>query len=352
MSDKIKSIEMSAAKNRIRIEIANQVTCFASKLTIPEQFKGLTLPAESWFFENILKDMFEKQIGTNKLTIDGVEQDYKVALKSLVNMPEGFHLAKCSFDEFIKFKSKPSKSGVNYMTKEPSKEGPDYDFVWADYCSNAHHNDIDQLVNIAQNHMPFGGLLYATFCVKSRAKGNNYIEYAKRFRSKKYRVNTKNNDSTEVTKAVTEFINQELNKIPEKTAKMIYNVLYHGGHSCRTPMVTVGFLIGSIYAQEETFTITPIVDVRRDSKLKLRRWQTAFKLKGKKAWMARVTKGKLPSKNEDSPQLKAALYRYEKKWKGLTSEKKNKIANKYGLSHRQFASKIAWLHGKLAKKRV
>jgi hypothetical protein len=346
---KISSIENSPEKVTIRTEIIDQtlkmIDCLPRKLG----FHAATLPAESWYFEKSLLQMIRNYHKDLPVQIDGVEKKNHTALKSIKNMPEQCRLTYGAFSSFLSNKIEASSSGINYLMKCKDEEVKKLQLLWADYCITAHREDMVEFVEWVGKYVE-QGLIYTTVSLKSRGKKGSYVKTAMKFAGKWYQVNKKNEDATEARNAIVAFLLNEMKKT-HQNVKMVYNVLYHGGKLGSTPMLTVGFAVN--LPENE---IKCIDDVRRNSELKARRVQTAYRME-KNNWKLLkrgrpVSVRKSQARKFVDKNLSMKLSKIRMKYASYTIPEKRKIADGLGMSLRCLGAMMAHLTGKFLARRM
>jgi len=284
---KVKSIENSVPKNRIRSELAGQI-CDAVKLGNSKDPNRLTmlcgasLPASHWHFEGLVKSRLEMETYAN-VKFDGAEMNPEICLESIRNMPENASIACCSFNDLLTKPIYRNKSGVGLLCEEGAKVSAEmrrYDFIWADYCCPANLELIQDTANhIANCISETGGFYYATFSLNTRTQGSRR-EVAKQLNKISKSKMPKNKSDMEilhdaVENAIMFFLKQ--NRVSTKVDK-VYDVIYGGGETGQTKMMTIGF--ACFLPKGIT---KPIIENRSDaiSELKRKRYQTALRFKTK-----------------------------------------------------------------------
>ena len=351
MNDKTKSIETSPEKASIRNDIVSQNL---QNLVRMEKLgkhistiNGLTLPAKKWFFEhNFINHIGNAFFLANKPQVHfyGVEKEAKFIDQTFKNMPQSCHIVKGMLHEFIDNEVQFKTNGVGQILDTPRRVPIIFDFYWADYCLTPNMKNIEQFVQVLNNNIKHG-LAYITFSLNLRGRKEGF--------QNEFSCYDKNK-----LIAVVNAINRCISKnVKGKKVNLTYKVLYAGGESERTPMITIGFSVG-IPAN----AIRVIDEDRMTKKRELKSHRANFvnKLQNntyKTAMQDHRGRPRKSAKKIITPEqirLEAAVTRWESKWDSLkgNNEKKAKIAAKYGVSLHSFGSMIACRHGKFVEKRL
>jgi hypothetical protein len=349
---KIDSIEQTVEKSKIREDIVSQemqaVNFYAGTKNPITEIHGATLPAAEAFFENLVDHVF-KTFSSHKpkISFDCADMTRGVALKALLNLPENCHILNGQFSDLFE-QDLIRKNGVLYATGESDYYNM-YDFVWADYCCPIKTQLVKDFINVIENNVD-KGLVYATFCGSTRAKGGRKTMLKDIIGNSKLEATPEN-----IANALIETIK----KNTTKNIKLIYNVIYGGGEKGITTMITIGFSVGMAKGAVE-----PIEENRQTRNHA--RYAVYYKMKHTKGWNVPVRKAQKKRKNAKS---KAEAIKLEKEKvalrkkisirlaRGLNSEEIAEELNKkygYDLTTGQIGSMKAWMNkdGKLAAKRV
>jgi len=284
---KIKSIENSASKNRIRSEIAGQVSEAvkignSSNPQHPTTLHCASLPAHKWHGEGLIQSRLKVETYSN-VFFDGAEMDKDICYESVRNMPENATIACCTFDDLLTKPIYRNKSGIASICKENAHEFAEtrqYDFAFADYCCNPNIQLLeDTASHIAHALKPTGGLYYSTFSLNTRIAGTR-IEVAEKLCKKVgIKVPKGKTDLEILHNAVEAVINQLLKKYRVNTkVEKVYDVIYGGGNSGTTKMMTIGY---ACYLPKGM--LNPIVENRSDAiaDLKKKRYATMLRCQKK-----------------------------------------------------------------------
>jgi len=344
---KIKSIELTVEKNNIRNDIAsivNQYFLYRERIKKPiTSWHSLGLPAHNWFFENLLKSSVDNAFYLKKkpeLYFDGVDMEKDVATISLRNMPRNSTITCCSFADFLRNKNVVNKIGVSEIVKDQPRDNPvQYDFAWPDYCCPPTIELIKDFAKMIQNNIEMGQAAL-TFCLKIREAGGNQgkLESLKKYCS-----------SPNLRTAVRVTVNLMLRKYaPGKKCECVYDVVYGGGRIGNTTMIT---LLYNINIPKNV--IKPISEDRVEKKNEIAssRYQASKRMERIRGWKIRSSKPKA----ELSPaqlRIRSAVDRWESKWNKLDDDKKGRVAEKYKVTMRSFASMVACRHGLHAKRSI
>jgi len=342
--EKVVSIEQTVAKNNVRNSIGKQVKeyAYAYRMAIMEV---ATLAAENWIFEyGLLNNLKHSNILQKppKLHFISAEKEKKTALASYINMPDNATVLKGLFSDIFKSPFRKSKAGFSYMTDNPKDiQKTNYNLVWADYCSYATTQLLNDFIYVVENHMN-QGIIYLTFCLSEKRGAHK----------KSLKDLSKYSKSKDIAEATADAIKVFAKKIKGKKIRKVFEVIYGGGKTSGTSMVTIGF---SVNIKANAITELYFDDSEWKSKDRLKRQSVVHnrlkKVGGwnvKKSGRRKSTKTRVKKTVEDI-RLNGAVERWESKWSNLTMEKKTAIADKYGVTIRQFACKVAHKHGKLAK---
>ena len=258
-------------------------------------------------------------------------------------MPDNATVLKGNFSDIFNKPFKTARAGYSYLTSnESTTMMRKYGLVWADYCCYTSVELLNDLVHVIKHNID-KGLIYVTFCI-SATRGND-IQTIKKLR--------KYSSSSDIYQATISSLNHFLRKIKNKKVRKVFEVVYGGGGRQSTTMITIGYSVNL-----PTTAVTPISfdDSEWKSKDRIKRQcvvsNRLSKLRGwqEKKRRKKVQRAKLLSSKEQA-RLEKAVIQWEGKWKDLSKARKVMIAEKYGVTLRQFGSKVACRHGKHAKNR-
>ena len=242
---KTESIENSVAKCNIRSNISRQIEDYLSKREKQKSPLGIlrvaSLAAETWLFENSLKNNLEHSLilkNAPEMRFISAERKKQVANQSYINMPlKNATVVHGVFSDIFTRPFKTSLAGYSYFTTRAGDETiyRTYDLVWADYCCYASTELLNDFVHVAQNNID-KGFIYLTFCIsKKRGKDRSVVKDLKRYSKRK------TDDIIFLTvNAITHFAK----KIKGKKLNKVFEVIYGGGSTLGTTMVTVGYSVG------------------------------------------------------------------------------------------------------------
>jgi len=284
---KIKSIENSVPKNRIRSEIAGQVSKAvrvgnSSNPKHPTTLHCASLPAHRWHGEGLIQSRLKVETHAN-VFFDGAEMDKDICFESIRNMPENATIACCTFDELLTKPIYRNKSGIGSICEENAHEFAEirqYDFAFADYCCNPTFQLLeDTASHIAHALKSTGGLYYGTWSLNTRQAGTR-IQVSKKLCKKAGIKVPKGKTDLEILHNSVEAVIRHLlkkYKVNNKVEK-IYDVIYGGGNKGNTKMMTIGY---ACYLPKGI--LNPIVENRSDAivDLKRKRYQTMLRCQAK-----------------------------------------------------------------------
>jgi len=235
--NKVNSIEQTVAKSNVRVNITRQAEEFLYSLKQkPKTMNIATLAAKEWMFEYGLLNYLKHSTLLDshpELKFISAEKDKSIAMASFVNMPDNATVLKGLFSDIFDSPYKKSKAGFSCLTDNPKdKNKNQYGIVWADYCSFANTELLEDFVRVAENNMK-KGLIYLTFCLSER-RG------AHKASLKDLRQYTK---ADNISDATADAIKVFAKRIKGKKIEKVFEVIYGGGSTSGTAMVTIGFSV-------------------------------------------------------------------------------------------------------------
>ncbi|MGI9569276.1 MAG: hypothetical protein ACR2PH_05955, partial [Desulfobulbia bacterium] len=272
-----------------------------------------------------------------------------VALKALMNLPENANILKGDFSDLFN-KNLIRKKNSLLFAKGEAKTPNKYNFVWADYCCPVRRILVDNLIDVINNNVD-KGIVYVTFCGSTREKGGR--------KNLLNDLGVKSNkvDSKDMPDVLAKHISKMVVNSSKKRVHNVYSVVYGGGRTGQTTMITLGF---SVNLSKDAITVISENRQGRDGN----RYATYYKMKKTKGWgekegkkRGRKRKKKTSAELVKAQKEKVALrkkveVRMKRDW---TSAKIAQDLNKvygYDLTASQVSSIKAWLNpnAKLAKK--
>lgn len=244
-NNKIDSIEQTVAKNNIRNNIARQFEQYISTLKkVPQIMNVASLAAKEWMFEyGLLNTLRHSFILKNipELHFISAEKEKKIATKSFENMPINATVLHGMFSDIFQSPYKTAKVGWSYLTEAiKDYQSPiQYSLIWADYCSYANVRLLEDFVNAVEHNIT-EGLIYITFCLSEKHGAHKKSLKA----LKKY---SKSNGE-DICKVTSDAIKYFAKQIKGKKVEKVFEVIYGGGSTLGTSMVTVGFSV-NLYAK-------------------------------------------------------------------------------------------------------
>lgn len=366
--NKVKSIEQTVAKSNVRTNIHRQIEEYLYSLETPlESINLATLAAKEWLFEYGLLNCLNHSLilpQAPEVNFVSAEKDKATAMASFVNMPQNATVLKGQFSDIFNSPWKTSKAGFSYLTDDEKdrteKASKQYHVVWADYCCYATTELLKDFKYVVENNIS-QGMVYLTFCLsKRRGADKKSLKDLKKY-----------SNSTSIEDVTADAIKTFAKSIKGKRVKKIFEVVYGGGSTSGTSMVTVGYGVNL-----PKDSVTPIMfddSEWKSSEDRARRHQVVHtRLKNFGGWTVKSSgRKKSTYKSKANPELIAKRLKNkenQKKWekvkkkilvranRGWESDKiyadLEDILAPMGKTKQSVSSVLAWRSPKLAKKKV
>jgi hypothetical protein len=253
-----REFEHNPNKQLVRVDILSQIMKFVAKSKM-RLLHTFSLPGEMCLFEQMLAERCREE--HVRLSMICAEKKKSIFNKARINLPgEGR----------VENKDMHGKKDTHGVVREPIFDGVNRKFnvIWADFCQALNAEELEEFTDDMKYVLSSPGIYYFTSWIHGRGRGKsgcvNLIHGKRSKRSAAVEPGVTNQTvRSEIEKAF-------VSKLREKGVRVrkIYDVVYPGGGTEHTPMVTMGFMKG--VRKGDPRTPRPIVEDRMAEISKIR----------------------------------------------------------------------------------